>query len=201
MNPELFLHVNTNDESLPESHFACPICYNFCENAVNTLDEQEECKHSFCEKCINNWMVNNANCPICRRDIEKLEPNQVIRDWLPKQIVKCMFHEKGCSETGSLNAAVLNDGANFWRRHEKECLFIDVSCKFCHAVMMRKEISIHLKEKCPQLPKSCPFKLVGCTAEISPMHMENHLSVHKGTHLKLLGSAYCVNLDLKIPYL
>ena len=39
----------------------CTICHEECKNPV-----QLECKHTFCEECINEWVEREPSCPICR---------------------------------------------------------------------------------------------------------------------------------------
>eukprot|EP00890_Picochlorum_soloecismus_P000255 jgi/Picsp_1/122/NSC_00122-R1_protein len=47
----------------PEERTAssCAICHEECKDPV-----QLECKHTFCEECINEWVEREPTCPICR---------------------------------------------------------------------------------------------------------------------------------------
>jgi len=43
----------------------CSICLSFETSSTYNL----ECKHSFCNKCITQWLLLNDNCPCCRKQI------------------------------------------------------------------------------------------------------------------------------------
>jgi len=45
----------------------CPICLEDY-NIGDTLNELI-CNHFYHKKCINNWIISNNNCPICRSSI------------------------------------------------------------------------------------------------------------------------------------
>ena len=42
-----------------KSNEECPICYN------NICNVSTECKHKFCQNCIDKWLEKNITCPIC----------------------------------------------------------------------------------------------------------------------------------------
>lgn len=41
----------------------CPICYNKITKRFQVITE---CKHMFCNKCMNKWSSVSDNCPLCR---------------------------------------------------------------------------------------------------------------------------------------
>lgn len=44
----------------------CPICFNSKEKSIKLIN----CNHSFCENCIENWLLNHkSTCPICRINV------------------------------------------------------------------------------------------------------------------------------------
>ncbi len=44
--------------------FKCPICCDIFTNPVIT-----ECNHTFCDKCIRRWGIQNSCCPLCRSNV------------------------------------------------------------------------------------------------------------------------------------
>ena len=42
----------------------CSICIGPINDEINT-----KCKHSFCNKCLTNWLLTNNTCPECRYNI------------------------------------------------------------------------------------------------------------------------------------
>lgn len=45
----------------------CPICYD----DIGTKTVLNCCSNAFCFKCINMWMVNKKNCPMCKQVIDR----------------------------------------------------------------------------------------------------------------------------------
>ena len=43
---------------------SCSICLNATHNPFTS-----KCNHSFCNKCILEWIMQNDNCPLCRENI------------------------------------------------------------------------------------------------------------------------------------
>jgi Ring finger domain len=50
-----------------ENQSGCPICFE----SVLIQGVVLECRHAFCFRCINEWLANNNNCPVCRRDCDQ----------------------------------------------------------------------------------------------------------------------------------
>jgi len=50
-------------------NYECSICYQYKHNYDFII--LNNCKHKFCDKCINTWIYkyNNTTCPICRMDL------------------------------------------------------------------------------------------------------------------------------------
>ncbi|KYQ93169.1 hypothetical protein DLAC_05803 [Tieghemostelium lacteum] len=46
----------------------CSICLSTIQNETEISD----CKHKFCRECIENWVLNQIKCPLCKRDIKEL---------------------------------------------------------------------------------------------------------------------------------
>lgn len=73
MPPVVNAHANDKNDkynnNLPLNNVSqdeaeeCSICFDAFEQAVTT-----PCNHTFCAKCINDWLNNNQNCPICRKE-------------------------------------------------------------------------------------------------------------------------------------
>jgi hypothetical protein len=55
----------TTDSDLSEE---CPICK--CNYLINEYKTTLNCKHAYHKKCINKWLKDSINCPICRTDID-----------------------------------------------------------------------------------------------------------------------------------
>ena len=49
---------------LNENNDVCPICYDEMKDVENI--SETECKHVFCDNCINMWLKQHNTCPFCR---------------------------------------------------------------------------------------------------------------------------------------
>jgi|SRR5690606_22465803 len=47
----------------------CPICLNLIKNDCFKI-RTVECKHTFHKKCLNRWIKQNENCPLCRTKLD-----------------------------------------------------------------------------------------------------------------------------------
>lgn len=50
------------------SHETCPICF---EKLNKTNVSVTICNHKFCTSCLLSSIINNNNCPICRKELIK----------------------------------------------------------------------------------------------------------------------------------
>jgi len=50
---------------------SCPICLE----EINEL-ETTTCNHNFCKSCINKWLEEHNNCPLCRCNLKDNMPTQ-----------------------------------------------------------------------------------------------------------------------------
>jgi hypothetical protein len=48
--------------------FFCPVCQNIKEN--NCISRHLSCGHTFHIECIEYWLKDNTNCPMCRKDLQ-----------------------------------------------------------------------------------------------------------------------------------
>merc|ERR1712062_160519 len=53
----------------------------------------EECSHSFCYKCIDQWHKRAKECPLCRRKIIKIEHNKQMEREMMEGIPLTIYQE------------------------------------------------------------------------------------------------------------
>jgi hypothetical protein len=58
----------------------------FCTICQEVLDDpwRVKCGHTFCRKCIDEWIKKNSNCPICR---EKCNVSEFSKDLIASSII------------------------------------------------------------------------------------------------------------------
>ncbi len=56
--------IKNGDNILNEN---CSICHE--KYNINEYKRHLCCVHYFHKKCIDKWLINNPNCPMCRKDI------------------------------------------------------------------------------------------------------------------------------------
>ena len=50
----------------PAAEFECPICQDFNRDTKTTI-----CNHTFCQSCLDKWLISNHTCPMCRTQIQE----------------------------------------------------------------------------------------------------------------------------------
>lgn len=128
------------------TQFACPICLEVCEEAVETPC----CHNLFCRGCLlsDEHIINR--CPICKCELNshRVNPNVPIRRMIDDLPFTCRFD--GC-------------GANLRRRdrqrHESVCGFHPVFCRLSDkcSMLLRWRLEKHETEECPYRPSTCPL--------------------------------------------
>ncbi|XP_038619181.1 RING finger protein 151 isoform X2 [Tachyglossus aculeatus] len=100
----------------PDAHLLCSVCYGVLRQPVGL-----PCRHTFCRKCIVQWLVRQRTCPCCRRE--------------------CKNVEEGCPVTVPLHHR---------RIHLLSCQYEPAPCphRGCPAWVARKDLSDH-GERCP----------------------------------------------------
>ena len=69
-----------------EDYELCPVCLD--ENELNKDFTRLPCKHCFHTTCIEKWLLENNDCPMCKRDFrcheyfQKPDPNYKNRIFL-----------------------------------------------------------------------------------------------------------------------
>jgi hypothetical protein len=77
--------------------FTCPLCLEVFENPCKI-----PCRHSFCTKCLDQFMTRQLTCPVCRQAFDKQQKvvdTQMI-DGLRSQCFEC----EGCRRTVVLHS-------------------------------------------------------------------------------------------------
>ena len=86
-----------NTDNLIDKHnnenLICNICFNVLNNPVS-CSYKKNC-HYFCKECINAFLKENNNCPICKENFE-YKINNLLNNKLVKINFNCAFKNKGC---------------------------------------------------------------------------------------------------------
>ena len=62
------------EEILSNQEEECPIC---CCSMNNNNVHKTSCNHCFHKDCLNKWLENNDNCPICRKQLKENKQKKV----------------------------------------------------------------------------------------------------------------------------
>lgn len=71
-----------------QEEFLCVICQELFVKAHNL-----SCSHSYCEKCITDWMKTNKHCPMCRKTVEGKPVPSIAMDNAITKLVECLSEE------------------------------------------------------------------------------------------------------------
>jgi len=78
-----------------DKEFECPICCMVLEDPRQTL----KCYHTFCSKCIQEWMKRESNCPFCRQRLttsDVVPVPLILRNLIGNLSVRCDLACQGC---------------------------------------------------------------------------------------------------------
>jgi hypothetical protein len=128
--------------------FICPINLGVYNDPVT-----DTCGHTFCKRCILEWLKNNNKCPYSRKLIlaeELIEATEKADEIIQKGIV-CSFRGDGCMWEGKLPGLPIHFGT--------DCGFTKIRCQSfekCGTETLRKLMSAHY-EKCDFRVLACDF--------------------------------------------
>ena len=154
----------------------CPICsyiYNRPESCSYKANS-----HTFCKDCINNYLKDKNDCPICKLNFGH-EIKKEIYNEMNKLQFQCTFKNEGCNEIISYNKYLnhVNNCKYIIERYEcniqkynynkkefekcgyignkkemenhfKLCGFISYYCLFCKENILQKNLENHVINKC-----------------------------------------------------
>jgi hypothetical protein len=129
------------NESSIDDNLKCSICSDPFEKPY-----MSPCDHTFCYKCIEQWININKSCPTCRyrlSSIEHLAPvkTRLISNMLDSLLVKC----KHCNKKGIERAHFKDHLKNCRKGNKGPCSAADIRCPWIGRV---DQLSTHLKQ-CP----------------------------------------------------
>lgn len=139
----------------------CSICHGVLRDAKETTN----CQHAFCGPCIDLWLTEHSNCPVCRNFLLPMRLGRLHRVWREKLEglqLRCPNHIQGCEKNilfGNLD------------EHLKECLYGLVPCPHssCTELVMRSVLSDHVL--------LCDYRSILCSVcnlSIPAESMKNH---------------------------
>jgi len=64
--------VRTKKEDASSEETKCPICLDDMYRSLY-IRSINGCEHEFCGECIEKWLLENKNCPICKFQLHNLE--------------------------------------------------------------------------------------------------------------------------------
>lgn len=139
------------------------------------------CGKSICKQCIENHIQRTSlrdqkpSCPFCRKEeFQRIKINALETSINLLQI-QCPYRSNGCGWNGAMK-----DG----KLHLKECDFFLIDCpNRCGCeTFSRSKLSDHLS-KCTHQYTSCPFRELGCEAEMLRKEMNGHAIADVHQHL------------------
>ena len=145
----------------PPPKYGCVMCKGWLEEPYLT----ECCGQQFCKVCLEGPTPNAPTfCPLC----ETGEPgfkyimHKPLKEEIDNLPVHCPCKTNGCEKI--IRRA---DCA----KHELECDYLVIDCTKCTGHLLRKELSNHLKNRCPKRQVECSnCKERGTYEDISGKH-------------------------------
>ena len=186
INKNEFIIINKeNDFYNPENvvnnnnlfDLSCSICLNILKNPINCSSNLNS--HSFCKECIDIYLREYENCPICKNNFE-YNYNKEIEKKLNELLFRCKYWKEGCDK-------IINYFEYF--KHINECKYgnsdilytcivekynyVNKNFEPCNYIGKLKEVEEHFK-KCAFFQYKCLF----CKENIISLNFKEH-SINK----------------------
>lgn len=55
---------------------ACPICLQTMPDECEYIRRIHQCRHEFCGFCIEKWLKDHKQCPVCKCDLQVVQTNE-----------------------------------------------------------------------------------------------------------------------------
>ena len=154
--------------------YLCSICLDVLKDPISC--SSNKISHSFCKKCIDNYLKNNKKCPICKLPFQYQIKNEII-DELNGLTFKCSFTSQGCNNNTIFYPAYLN--------HINNCIYNNFLCECAIKKYNYKQKKF---EKCGYKSnkinidehfKNCGFKTykcIICDKKFFLINLEDHVT-------------------------
>jgi len=176
-----------------EEELICQIDFEPFDDPVAT-----PCMHTFCSKCITEWVNANGNCPTCRKDVQEhqLKGNITVAKIAEKILVQCALKASGCDWTGSRSSL---------ESHlTEQCKFLPIDCIYCDKEISRNENHqdvcesritlcvceemIYFRERDHHLKTECKKRKINCSTCKQKMRF---CELEKHTPICPMGKTQC----------
>eukprot|EP00029_Vermamoeba_vermiformis_P001872 TRINITY_DN1209_c0_g1_i2.p1 TRINITY_DN1209_c0_g1~~TRINITY_DN1209_c0_g1_i2.p1 ORF type:complete len:998 (-),score=312.73 TRINITY_DN1209_c0_g1_i2:110-3103(-) len=104
--------------------------------------------------------------------------DKVLKIDLDAHVLECPHRHVPCSR----DCGVTLPRSAMERHLQSECDLLEVTCSTCQSALLKKEMRVHC---CPHVPIVCPFSELGCSNELLPSEMTEHVSTAVTDHLAL----------------
>ncbi|ESN94976.1 hypothetical protein HELRODRAFT_179816 [Helobdella robusta] len=111
------IEFSSSNSAESMDRLTCSICMEVVRHPKET-----PCEHTFCQKCLMDWIKISPTCPICRQPMQARDVKDAprrLKSELSSLKVRCTFHSRGCDEEMELKDL---------SRHEEVCGFRGPKC-------------------------------------------------------------------------
>ena len=181
-------------------NFLCLICFNVLKDPVLCPRNQ----HCFCRGCITKHIENSRRCPTCADELTEealTETRRMVKDYLNKLNIRCVYHDKGCEKIVQLQHL---------DQHEDSCGFTPAVCRNqgCGAILNKRDLIHHESElgenrklkchSCGEIAKTlADVEKRTARMEAKQANVENNIQI-KFTYLNRNLETYMKNTDTTV---
>ena len=132
------------------SKYTCSICSKvLCDAHLTGC-----CDQHFCASCLTHWLgtqQGRKTCPHCQQESFQHIVNKTLIHEVNELKIRCTNHSEGCGWVGELGRLESHLDS------DKGCGYVEVTCtnEGCGERVSRKDLQIHLQEKCYYRPYEC----------------------------------------------
>ena len=171
----------------PGSELKCIICRNLADDP----HQSKCCGHTMCYDCADKWKKKRSDsCPDCRVSPFLFVEHPHTKTDISSLIVYCPHYENYCNWEGSI--------AHVKRHIVEVCICGEITCptEGCGVRMQRKDLVVHLKDKCKLRKVSCPCRCSLRHKVTYKFIVEEHYKVCPNWPMRCPNNKYCNTTDL-----
>ena len=135
------------------------MCFRGVSPSLTSIDGIAR-RHVFCSTCLDQWLCENSQCPVCRSEVDNVTPDRFAAALIANLPSFCPLRKNGCPWMGKHGDRLSHLGS---------CPCVIVRCPTCEEEVPQRALFSHVA--CCAA-KACPW----CNERTGAADMETHMA-------------------------